>query len=80
VTGPSDPVGGRANDDDAVPDGESHGEDVEAHVGEGGTAPPGETLEAAEVDDIERQVTEIVTANQGRGPNEQVSVRPEDVN
>ena len=90
MTGPSDPVGGLANDD-AVPDGESHdeatsgktlgdgAEDVEAHVGEGGTEPTGETLEAEEVADIEAQVTAIVTANQGKEPNKQVSVRPEDV-
>jgi hypothetical protein len=91
VTGPDDPVGGPANDDDAVPHGESHdeaasgetvfdGEDVEAHVAEDGTAPTGRTLEPEEAADIERQVTEILIANQGRGPGEQVSVSPEDVN
>jgi hypothetical protein len=61
VTGPSDPVGGPAND-------------------ENGTAPTGPTLEADEEADIEEQVTAILIANQGRGPDEQVSVAPEDVN
>jgi hypothetical protein len=61
VTGPNDPVGDPANDENE-------------------TAPTGRTLEADEEADIEEQVAAILTANQGREPDEQVSVAPEDVN
>jgi hypothetical protein len=44
------------------------------------TGPNDPSEEEEEIADIERQVTEILIANEGRGPDEQVSVAPEDVN
>jgi hypothetical protein len=49
-------------------------------VARDGEAPSGDTLTAEESAEIEKQVEEIVTSNRGRGPGEQISVDPEDVN
>jgi hypothetical protein len=54
--------------------------DVEQDVARDGEAPPGDTLTAEETAEIEKQVDEIVTSNRGRGPGEQISVDPQDVN
>ncbi|HEV8172236.1 MAG TPA: hypothetical protein VGP91_01170 [Actinoplanes sp.] len=54
--------------------------DVEQDVARDGEAPSGDTLTAEETAEIEKQVEEIVTSNRGRGPGEQISVDPEDVN
>jgi hypothetical protein len=48
--------------------------------GETVTGPNDPAEEEEEIADIERQVTELLIANEGRGPGEQVSVAPEDVN
>lgn len=83
MSGPGDPGDG------PVPEDTDSGEepttvfddvDVEADVERDGRAPTGETLEPDEAGDIEAQVAEIVSSNRTRGPAEQVSVSPEDVN
>ena len=84
MTGPND-------DDDAVPDGESpdeatssetlvDGEAGQAHVGNGGMAPTGQTLTRPEIDDIDGQWLAITLSNQGRPSGEQVSLDETDVN
>ena len=70
MTGPNDPVGGPANDDD--------GEGVEAHVGEHEMAPTGPTLEVYEEAAIEGLRAAILTENRRRV--HPLSVEPEDVN
>jgi hypothetical protein len=78
VPGPDEPVGGAApddgtNDEEVTP----FAEDVEE---EDGTAPTSETLPDDERDAIEELVREIETSNRDRGPDEQISVSPEEVN
>jgi hypothetical protein len=54
--------------------------DVDQDLDRFGQAPSGSTLTAGEEEEIEKQVTEIMTANAGRGADEQVSVDPAEVN
>ena len=68
---------GRARADAATPFDDV---DVDADVGRDGKAPGGTALTKGESGDINRQVAEIIAANRNRGPGEQVSVSPEDVN
>jgi hypothetical protein len=78
VPGPDDPVGGAAADDE--PNDEevtTFAEDVEE---EEGTAPTSETLPDDEKNAIEALVNEIETSNRDRGPDEQLSVSPLEVN
>ena len=53
--------------------------DVEKDVERDGRPPDAAGLSDDEMREIDRQVAEIVTANQGRGAGEQVSVAAEDV-
>ena len=54
--------------------------DVEEDIARDGEAPSGATLTSEENTAIEEQVAEIVNSNRGRGPGEQISVDPQDVN
>jgi hypothetical protein len=54
--------------------------DVDQDLDRDGEAPSGDTLTAAEDEAIDKQRTEIMTANVGRGPAEQVSVDEAEVN
>jgi hypothetical protein len=78
VPGPDEPVGGAAADD-GTNDEEvtTFAEDVEE---EDGTAPTSETLPDDERNAIEELVREIEMSNRDRGPDEQISVSPLEVN
>jgi hypothetical protein len=77
VPGPDDPVGGAAPDDGTNDEVTTFLEDAEE---EDLSAPDSETLPEEERQAQEDLVKEAESLNKDRGPDEQISVSPEEVN